>query len=56
MAIRRDSKNMYHNLRIMHIVGERILHMVVPGRSQTLFRCILRLHYRIQSAVVQNFH
>ena len=28
----------------------------VPGRNQSLFCCIFLAHYRIQSAVVHNFH
>ena len=31
-------------------------YVVVPGRNQTLFRCIFRLHCRVQSAVAQYFH
>ena len=29
--------------------------MVVPGRNRTLFRCVFRPRYRVQSAVAQNF-
>ena len=30
-------------------------HAAVPGRNQTLFRCIFRSHYCVQSAVAQKF-
>ena len=30
-------------------------YVAVPGRNQTLFRCLLRLHYRVPSAVMQYF-
>ena len=30
--------------------------VAVPGRNQTLFRCVFRPHYRIQSAIAWNFH
>ena len=29
--------------------------VAVPGRNRTLFRCILRTHYRLRSAVTQYF-
>jgi len=30
-------------------------YVAVPGRNRTLFRCVFRLHYCVQSALVQNF-
>ena len=30
-------------------------YVAVPGRNQTLFHCVFRPHYRVQSAVAQNF-
>ena len=35
--------------------GQRNTHVAVPGRNRTLFYCIFRSHYRIQSAVTQLF-
>ena len=31
------------------------LYVAVPGRTRTLFLCIIRSRYRVQSAVLQNF-
>ena len=33
-----------------------IPYVAVPGRNRTLFRCIFRAYYCVQSAVKQNFH
>ena len=33
-----------------------ISYVAVPGRNRTLFRCVLRLHYRVPRAVMQYFH
>ena len=35
--------------------GKNIL-VAVPGRNQTLFRCVIRLCYCVQSTVAQNFY
>ena len=29
--------------------------VAVPGRNQTLFRCVFRAHYRVRTTVTQNF-
>ena len=38
-----------------NIVGSFFTYMAVPGRNRTLFRCVFRLCYRVQSAVAQYF-
>ena len=30
-------------------------YVAVPGRNRTLFQCVFRAHYRVRSAVAQNF-
>ena len=35
------------------LVESIITYVAVPGRNQTLFCCVFRLHYHIQSAVAQ---
>ena len=31
-------------------------YVAVLGRNRTLFRCVFPVHYRVRSAVTQNFH
>ena len=31
------------------------VHVAVPGRNQTLFRCVFRSHYHVRSALAQKF-
>ena len=43
------------------VIGKLVTHLhstyvAIPGRNRTLIRCAFRLHYRVQSAVTQNFH
>ena len=33
----------------------RYVYVAVPGRNQTLFRCVFQSHYCVQSALAQNF-
>ena len=34
---------------------QTIVHVAVPSRNWTLFHCVFRAHYRVRSAVTQNF-
>ena len=60
-APRFDNENDDYSIIMVKALADRLAevrvsHVADPGRNGTLFHWVFRSHYRVQSAVAQNFH